>query len=81
VTSVFLRPDERAAVDALAAEVGCSRGNLLRLALRWLYGRHPDDVRARLADLPQNGRGINRAGPEAARWNDDDLPPREAWPA
>ena len=68
VTSLYLRADERAAVDALAAEVGCPRGDLVRVALRWLYGRHPDEVRRRLADLPRDGRGLNRAGPGAARW-------------
>ncbi len=73
VTSLYLRADERAAVDALAAEVGCPRGDLLRVALRWLYGRHPDEVRRRLLDLPRDGRGLNRAGRGAARWAEDHL--------
>jgi len=68
-----LRPDERAAADALAAEVGCSRTDLIRVALRWLYGRHPGEIRRRLADLPRDGRGVNRAGPGAARWTDEPL--------
>lgn len=71
VTSLYLRADERAAVDALSAEVGCRRGDLVRVALRWLYGRHPDEVRRRLSDLPRDGRGLNRAGRDAARWAED----------
>lgn len=78
VTSIYLRADERAAVDALADELGCRRGDLVRLGLRWLYGRHPDEVRRRLADLPRNGRGLNLVGREAERWADVDVPRNEA---
>lgn len=60
VTSVFLRPDERAALDAMTVEVGCRRQDLFRIGLHWLYGRHPAEVERLVATLPPSGNAGRR---------------------
>ena len=55
--AVKLKADEVAALDELARTVGCTRADVVRVALRFVYGRSVNDIADRPLKLVERDLG------------------------
>lgn len=59
--AIWVPPEERAGMDALAARIGCSRSRLLRVGYAVIAAEDEGVIRARLVKLPAARRPAARA--------------------